>query len=110
MNINEVFPSKYLKASDLRGHVVKVKIARVDVEKVGQTDTKPVLYFQGKDKGLVLNKSKAGILAAAFSPETDGWIGKDIELRPDKVKFGDQIVDSISVQLPAPVATEDAPW
>ena len=35
MNINEEFPSKYLKSSDLRGSVAKVKIDRVASEDIG---------------------------------------------------------------------------
>lgn len=105
INVNDVFPSKYLKASDLQGRTVKVQIDTVAVEEIGK-DRKPVLMFTGKQKGLVLNKSNAQIIASVYSPETNGWIGRDIELRPDKVAFNGQMVDCIRVQIPAPPADD----
>lgn len=66
-------------------------------------ERKPVLFFQGKDKGLVLNKSKAAILASAYSPETDGWHNREIAIYPTKVNFQGQMVDSIGIE---PVASE----
>lgn len=106
IDINNVFPSKYLKASDLQGRTVKVNIDTIAVEEIGK-DRKPVLMFSGKQKGLVLNKSNAQIIASVYSPETNGWIGKDIELRPDKVAFNGQMVDCIRVQIPAPAVDPD---
>lgn len=97
MNINDVFPSNYLKASDLQGHKVKLVIERVEMAEMGN-EQKPVVYFEGKDKGLVLNKTKAGILAGSFSPETDGWIGREIGIYPTKVNFQGQMVDAIAVE------------
>lgn len=105
MNVNNVFPSNYLKAADLQGRTVKVKIERIEMEDMGN-ERKPVITFAGKQKGLALNKTNAQIIASAYSPETDGWIGKDIELRPDKTQFNGQLVDCIRVQIPAPPADE----
>lgn len=54
MNINQVFPSKYIAAADLNGQQVAVTIERVAMEPVAQNEPpKPVLYFQGKKKGMV---------------------------------------------------------
>ena len=98
MDMNNVFPSKFLKASDLQGHKVKLTIASVEMDKFGDDD-KPVMYFRDKEKGVVLNKTKAGILSSSFSPESDGWIGKEIFLYPTKVNFQGQMVDSIGIQV-----------
>lgn len=106
MNINEVFPSKYLKASDLHGKSVKVVIDRVTVEKMGE-DNKPVLYFKGKEKGMALNKSNAQMIAAVYSPETDGWVGKEIKLYAGKVNFNGQMVDSLKVEVIPPSGGPD---
>ena len=56
MDINAAFPSKYLKAAEIeRGKVGAVAISHVMIENVGfgddPQDEKPVLYFQGKNKG-----------------------------------------------------------
>ena len=65
MHIDSAFPSKYLKASDLQGRNVTVKMGRVEQEKIG-TDEKLILYFQGKEKGVVLNKTNANNVAALY--------------------------------------------
>ena len=54
MRISAAFPSNYIKAADLQGRNVKVKIDRIEMEEVGG-EPKPSLYFLGKDKGMVLN-------------------------------------------------------
>ena len=106
MKIDEVYPSNYLKASDLKGKLVKVKMKAVTVEEIGD-DKKPVIRFEGRDKGLALNKTNAGIIASAYGQETDAWNGKEIELRPDKTQFQGQLVDCIRVQVPAQAAGPD---
>ena len=97
MNINDVFPSNYLKTSDLQGRKLKLTISGVEMAEMGN-EQKPVIFFEGKEKGLILNKTKASILAASYSPETDGWLGKEIALYPTKVNYQGQTVDAIGVE------------
>jgi len=49
MDINAAFPSKYLKAADLQSKHVGVVIDGIQMEDLGD-DSKPVLYFKGKQK------------------------------------------------------------
>lgn len=101
MNINDAFPSKYLKAADIKGRPpIAVTISHVALEEIGDDKTlKPVLYFQGKEKGVVLNKTNGSMIAHTHGPETDGWVGKQILLRCEGVSFRGQIVDSIRVSV-----------
>lgn len=102
MNINQAFPSKYLKASDLNDQTVTVKIADVKIEQVGQNkDTKPVAYFHGKTKGLVLNKTNSRKIAQiAGSPETEDWVDVEIAIYPTETEFGGESVECIRVKAP----------
>lgn len=106
MNINQAFPSKYLKASDLEGNAVTVKISDVKVEAVGRDqDTKPVVYFDGKKKGLVLNKTNSNKIAQiAQSHETDEWAGVTIVIYPTEVEFSGESVEAIRVKAPKAAA------
>lgn len=107
MNINEQFPSKFLKASDLQGAMVKVKIRDVTVEEIG-TDRKLIMYFDGKDKGMVLNKTNARTIGDVYGDDTDGWVGAPIEIFSMKVDFQGRMVDGLRVRVPpkkAPVRT-----
>jgi hypothetical protein len=76
-----LFPSKYLRASDLNGKEVGVQISAVALEPVGQDKSmKAVVYFANKQKGMVLNATNYDRLAEKFGDETDDWGGKDLVL------------------------------
>jgi hypothetical protein len=97
MKISSAFPSSYLKAADLDGRTVSVKIDRVEMETVGD-DSKPVLYFQGKDKGVVLNKTNANNIVALFGDDTDDWVGQEVSLYPAMVDFQGRSVEAIRIK------------
>ena len=99
-NINDAFPSNYLKSADLQGRVAKLKIDRVVYEQIG-TDNKLIMYFQGKSKGAVLNKTNARTIADVFGDDTDQWTGGEIELFSMKVDFQGRMVDGLRVRIPA---------
>jgi len=105
-NINDAFPSNYLKASDLRGQQPVVTIDRLAFEAVGRTkDMKPVLYFAGKEKGMVLNKTNATLIAQlAGTSETDEWAGIRLKLYAATVEFQGNQVEALRVKAAPPVA------
>lgn len=99
MRVSEAFPSEYLKAADLRDKNVLVVIDRVEMKDIGD-DHKPVLFFQGKDKGMVLNKTNANNIATAYGDDTDDWVGREIVLFPAMVDFQGKTVQAIRVRAP----------
>lgn len=116
MRINEAFPSKYLKASDIPdGQFVPVQIDRVDVENVGNDDDpenhKPVLYFVGKAKGMVLNRTNSSTIASAYGDETDDWRGKNLLLYATETPFQGKNVPCLRVKISkgAPAAKQPTP-
>jgi hypothetical protein len=100
-NIDNFFPSKYLKCSDLQGHEVKVVVERIEVDSIGD-DRRAVLYFRGKQKGLVLNKTNANTIKDMWGNDTDGWAGKEITIYPTRVDFKGDRVDAIRIQFVQP--------
>jgi len=116
MNVNDVYPSKYLKAEDLQGREIAVTIARVEIEKIGQgDDRKPVAYFEGKEKGVALNKTNSTNIAAAYGPEMDDWGGCKVILYPAWVDYQGKSVQAIRIRpaehqrRPAPPPRQPAP-
>lgn len=99
MRISAAFPSTYIKSSDLNGQRVRVVMSHVAVEKVGD-DQKPILYFQGKQKGLVLNKTNATNISISYGDDTDAWIGQPIELFEAMVEFQGKTTPAIRVNVP----------
>lgn len=112
MNINEMYPSKWLKSSDIGDRTVVVTIAKVLMEDLGQgenKDRKPCVYFEGKEKALALNKTNASTIAKLYGPSTDGWIGKRISIYSKEVEFKGEMVLALRVSLNAPGAKAPAP-
>jgi hypothetical protein len=100
MKIGAAFPGQYLKAADLQGKRVAVIIDHVEMEDIGG-ETKPVLHFKGKSRGVVLNKTNANaIWAINGSDDTDDWGGTNIVLYPSKTDFQGKRVDCIRVDPP----------
>jgi len=102
MNINDAFPSKFLKASDLKGKSVSVHIGHVTTEEVAKGENKLILYFQGKEKGMVLNKTNANNIALIYGPDTDDWAGHEIVLFEAMVDFQGRTVAALRVRAPQP--------
>lgn len=109
MKLSEAFPSKYLKAADLHGRRVVVTIDSLEMANIGDDTDKLVVYFKGKDKGVVLNVTNANMIAEiAGTEETDEWLGKQIVLYSTKVDFQGRRVDAIRVDYPPAPATAPA--
>lgn len=100
MRANDAFPSKFLKAADLAGRRVVVTIAHTSVEKFDDGD-RPCVFFAGKDKGLVLNKTNFNAIAdITGEDDSDDWGGKRITLYATKVDYQGKRVEAIRVDDP----------
>jgi hypothetical protein len=99
MRISSAFPSEYLKAADLQGRSVRVVMDRVEMKDIGG-DHKPILFFQGKEKGMVLNKTNANNIAVVYGDDTEDWSGREIVLFEAMVDFQGKTVAAIRVRAP----------
>lgn len=104
MKINDAFPSDYIKGSEVERPVLFV-MSHVEMRDVGD-DHKPILFFVGQEKGLVLNKGNAQTISETYGENTDGWQGKQIVLyfNPD-VMYAGKKTGGIRVRKPK-VATK----
>ena len=107
MNVNDLFPSKYLSGEDLvkSGEVfLTIKAVERDAlpDKAGDKVVKGVVRFEEEKRGLVLNRTNANRIAKMHSTETDNWVGKKITLYPESVEAFGKIVDAVRVRLEAP--------
>ena len=104
VTIDEMFPSKYLRAADLSRKGMTLSIDTVELEQLGNDD-KWVLYFTGSEKrGLVLNKTNALTISDGFGKKVADWSGQKIHLRKEKVPFQGGRVDAIRV---SPIEFDD---
>ena len=61
-------------------------MSRVETETIGDDD-RPVLYFHGKEQGLVLFKTNANSISAAYGDDTEDWRSGEIVLFQTMVDF-----------------------
>lgn len=109
MNINEVINvnDKFLKAPDLKGRKIAVRIESYTVEDFkdfsGTSKRQIVLKFHGAQKVLGLNKINTKMIASMYGEEADDWIGKEVLLFPSKTQNATgAIVDCIRIEYHVP--------
>jgi hypothetical protein len=91
--VSELYPPKWVKAADLGGHAVSVKITSVTVESFRLPDgtfrASAVLAFEGKTKRLILNRTQCKQLAeVAGSERFEDWVGRTVILAPATAQNG----------------------
>ena len=103
MNINDVFPSKYLRARDLDDDEPTVTIKSVEMTTLGG-DRRAVCYFEGAFKPLILNKTNAtAITQIAGTSDTDEWEGLRLRLVVARVSYQGTMHDAVRIAVPTPV-------
>lgn len=108
MNVNDFYQteSKWLKAGDLNKKKVRVTIEKAEVVEFKDGSKKLAVLFRGKEKGLVLNKTNAQLIAEQYGGDLGGWPGKEIAIYPTTTDFGGERVDCIRVEQYIPEASE----
>lgn len=102
MNIEELFPGKYLKAADLAEGELQMIIASVQREQMQQTnDEKAVIRFHDEDRGFILNKTNMNTIATAYGKFTEAWIGQPLVLFATSTDFQGRQVACVRVRVPS---------
>jgi hypothetical protein len=82
---DELYPGRFLKAADLKGKKVTLKIAGVKLEElIGDKgpQVKGLISFDRTEKQLALNKTNGICLKDMFGKKVQEWIGKRVTLFP----------------------------
>ena len=108
MKMSEAFPSKYLKAADLGGREHDLTIDRVEIESLDEQTAKPVVFFVGHVKGLMLNRTNASTIADLYGPETQAWHSRRITLHPTETDYRGVTVACVRVRKAAPTEAIEA--
>lgn len=79
-----MFDRDYLGHFDLQGRDATVTISRVVGGELtamgGRKSKKPIVYFEGKEKGLICNKTNSKTIASMYGNYVEEWVGKKITL------------------------------
>jgi len=66
----------------------------------GQEEIKPVMYFVGKQKGLILTATNQDFLRSTFGDEITASYGKAITLKAIQKKVAGRMIDTIIIGIP----------
>jgi hypothetical protein len=107
MKRDDVFPSKYLKAADLKGKARVLEIDHAPLETLkntkGEEEQKIVLHFVGAKKAMPLNMTNFDAVADICGDDTDLWPGQMIELFPTTTQMGGKTLDCVRIRKPREV-------
>jgi hypothetical protein len=120
MDYRKMYDRELIFAYDLDGRDVTLTISKVVAGELtgtgGKKNKKPIVYFDGKDRGLGLCKTNAKVIASLYgTSDTREWVGKRVTLYPTKTTFGGNEVDCIRIRnvVPSPkgrkTEQDDAP-
>lgn len=82
---DELYPGRFLKASEFKGKQVTLRISEVRVEElVGDKgpQIKGVISFERTEKQWALNKTNGICLKSMFGSKVQQWVGKRVTLFP----------------------------
>ncbi len=98
MKVTDLYPSKYVKSDDIGNQRLTLQVGTIKLEEVAENEpAKPVMYFNGKEKGMVLNKTNALLCAHCWGDDTDSWNGQWLDLFVEPKMFQGKVVNGLSV-------------
>ena len=110
MDYRAFFKGSFINAAELGTKTPTLRIAAIKLVEVpvigkdgdvdeNKTKAKGVIYFaEVKERGWVLNRTNAQLLAAMWGVETDAWLGKRVTLHAVPVRVGNKTEPGIRVK------------
>jgi hypothetical protein len=103
MDMRKYSGETFIKVDDVRNGPIQVQIA---VVKEGKYD-KPNLVFETGEV-LGLNSTNNRTLIRAYGPNSDGWIGKEIELYLGEIEYQGSMQPAVLVRpISPPIAAKE---
>ena len=108
MLVSKLYPRRYATGEDLAGKTPTLPVRKVTMEKVGPVQ-KPVIYFHGAQKGIVLTATLARDIRDILGDDTDGWTDQPVTLSTRRVVIDSRVCWSIRASSAAPATPPPAP-
>lgn len=92
MDVELLFPGRFIHSKSFKAKDITLRIAKVEVEDFPDDTKKPkkaVMTFSNAKQQLILNKTNAFCIAAMFGKETANWLGKRVTFFAAPNYFGD---------------------
>jgi hypothetical protein len=89
---NEIYGSKFYSVGDLNGGIPRHRIGKVDIVELKDKDQgakrRILVYFDGVEKPLVLNRTNARKLAEVCTEDHRKWVGAVVDLYEEDTSLG----------------------
>ena len=113
-DLNQAYGSKYLSASDIGTRKIRTKLIKIGKAKLRGNDgterMRFVLFFEGIDKGLVLNAVNKDRLVAALGRPPVKWLNASVGIYVDPdVVFGGKKTGGIRLRVLEAFQAKPAP-
>ena len=117
-DFDDLYGGRFLSSQDVKAptSVTSERIEQEAFTRPGEpTRTKAVLYFKGGKKGMVINKTNANVLAAAFGKNLSDWVNKRMTIKSEPTIFGGKptqglrLYPAVNTALPPPPKPEPKP-
>jgi hypothetical protein len=108
-DFDDMYGSQHLAATDVKKPTTTEieQVAKDDFAKPGERKKeRAVLHFRGIKKPMIVNKTNALILAAAFGKDIDDWVGQRVVIRPERTTYGGKPTMGLRIY---PADSEEAP-
>jgi hypothetical protein len=109
---SDIFPTRFIKATDIGDSEINAVILGTKIEELGdERERKLIVYFNGlpadlAEKGLVVNATNFDRLAHCCKNEdTDMWPGNTVTLYTELVSFKGKTGPAVRVKAPAKPST-----
>lgn len=107
------YDSTYVRAWDLPpGRDATLIIERVEAGEIKGTDKterRPIVYFRGKQKGLVLNKGMGKTIKGLYGSRVKDWIGQAITIYATTTNAFGETHDVVRIRPTVKRETRSAP-
>ena len=97
MDMRKYSGANFLKVDDVRAGPLRETIANI---KIGKYD-KPDMYLESGGC-LSLSATNTHTLIRAYGPNSDDWIGKELELYVGEIEFQNKPIDAVLVRPISP--------
>ncbi len=97
-DVNNMFPSKWLKVGDLKGGQIDAVISHIVQEEIKQGEMLWVMHFHpnpqlptamdGTQPGAVLKTQNADAISTIYGPNTEAWSGQTVQLYVKNTNMG----------------------
>ena len=106
MRLNDMFPSKFLRASDLDGDTI-VTIKSLIKEEFQDGDKYVMYFFERGVKPWPLNKTNGKTIAGMYGDKVDDWRGNPITLYSTEIDFRGEPTEAIRVRKEPPMENKE---